>query len=155
MIFQWFLFGYSLTFSNGSFFVGNFDHAFLIGVFDEPNQINPGIPDLAFCIYQMMFAAITPALAIGAAAERGRFLPTSIFIFLWTTFVYDFLACWTWNPNGWGAKMGGLDFAGGTPVHISSGGAALAYAVILGQREKTHEKEEFKPHNMANVFLGT
>ncbi len=100
---------------------------------------------------------------------------------MWTTFVYDFLACWTWNPNGWGAKMGGLDFAGGTPVHISSGAAALgnnkvhniyinmkhgpgylqctvcivAYAVVLGHREKTHEKEEFKPHSMSNVFLGT
>ncbi|OXA52020.1 ammonium transporter 1 [Folsomia candida] len=153
---QWFLFGFSLTFSKtGSFFVGNFDHALLNDVYNEPNVVNNAIPDLAFCIYQGMFAAITPALAIGAAAERGRFLPTTIFIFLWTSCVYDVLAYWTWNQNGWGAKMGGLDFAGGTPVHVSSGAAALAYAVILGHRERAHEKEEFKPHNMSNVFLGT
>ncbi|XP_037025434.1 ammonium transporter 1-like [Bradysia coprophila] len=153
---QWFLFGYSLAFSKTATpLVGNFDNIFLKDVNDKPNVVNPEIPDMVFCIYQGMFAAITPALAIGAAAERARFLPATVFIFLWTTLVYDFLACWTWNPNGWSLNMGGLDFAGGTPVHISSGAAALAYAVVLGQREKTHVDEEFKPHNMANVFLGT
>lgn len=82
--FQWFLFGYSLTFSKtGNFFIGNFDHIFLLGVFEDSNVINPKIPDIAFCLYQGMFAAITPALAIGSAAERGRFLPTTIFIFVW------------------------------------------------------------------------
>lgn len=96
-----------------------------MNVFDEPNFVNPNIPDMLFCIYQGMFAAITPghlivfrlfqflvqiflALAIGAAAERARFLPATVFIFLWTTFVYDFLACWTWNPNGWSLNMGGI-----------------------------------------------
>ncbi|CAL8148012.1 unnamed protein product [Orchesella dallaii] len=153
---QWFLFGYSLTFSdNANFFIGDFKHIFLRGVWDNPSMSSDKIPELVFCLYQAMFAGITPALAIGAAAERGRFLPTLVFIFLWTTFVYDFLACWTWNKNGWSLQLGGLDFAGGTPVHISSGAAALAYAVVLGHREKAHEKEEFKPHNMANVFLGT
>ncbi|CAG8557502.1 3585_t:CDS:2 [Scutellospora calospora] len=103
---------------------------------------------------QCMFAAITPALAIGSAAERGRIIPTIIFIFLWTTLVYDVIACWTWNPNGWASKLGVLDYAGGTPVHISSGSAALAYALILGKRNG-HGTDEFKPHNVANVVLGT
>lgn len=100
-------------------FVGNFENIFLKDVNDKPNIVNSDIPDMVFCIYQGMFAAITPALAIGAAAERARFLPATVFIFLWTTLVYDVLACWTWNPNGWSLNMGGLDFAGGTPVHIS------------------------------------
>ena len=71
-----------------------------------------------FAVYQGMFAAITVALAIGAAAERGRLLPAMVFAFCWSTIVYDPIACWTWNPNGWAASMGGYDFAGGTPVHI-------------------------------------
>jgi len=101
-----------------------------------------------------MFAAITPALAIGSAAERGRILPAIIFIFIWSTIVYDPIACWTWNPNGWSFKLGGLDFAGGTPVHISSGAAALAYAIVVGKRHG-HGTDDFKPHNVANIVLGT
>ncbi|KAF9579211.1 hypothetical protein BGW38_004619, partial [Lunasporangiospora selenospora] len=152
--FQWFLFGYSLAFSKtGGKFIGNFDNAFLRGVLDAPSVGSPKIPDVVFMIYQCMFACLTPALAIGAAAERGRILPTLVFIFLWTTFVYDFLACWTWSGNGWSYVMGGLDFAGGTPVHISSGGAALAYAIILGRR--AGDQREFRPHSMSNVVIGT
>lgn len=110
--------------------MGNFDNIFLKDVFDQPNSVNSNIPDMVFCIYQGMFAAITPgliiffnveklivvyhsmhlALAIGAAAERARFLPSTVFIFLWTTLVYDVLACWTWNPNGWSLNMGGIIF---------------------------------------------
>ncbi|KAG0326262.1 hypothetical protein BGZ99_009798 [Dissophora globulifera] len=108
---------------------------------------------LAVVTVQCMFAALTPALAIGAAAERGRILPTLVFIFLWTTFVYDFIACWTWSANGWSFVMGGLDFAGGTPVHISSGGAALAYAIVLGRR--SGDRKDFRPHSMSNVVIGT
>jgi len=77
-----------------------------------------------------------------------------IFLFVWATVVYDPIAYWNWNVSGWGNKSGGLDFAGGTPVHISSGAASLAYALILGKRQG-HGTEEFKPHNMANVVLGT
>lgn len=105
-----------------------------------------------------MFAALTPALAIGSAAERARLLPMIFFIFIWSTLVYDFIACWTWNSNGWSFKLGGLDFAGGTPVHISSGFASLAYALILGKRRghgSITKAHEFKPHNMSNVVLGT
>ncbi|KAK5810221.1 ammonium transporter 2 [Linnemannia elongata] len=152
--FQWFLFGYSLAFSkSANAFIGNFDNAFLRGVLDAPSVGSSRIPDVVFMLYQGMFACLTPALAIGAAAERGRILPTLVFIFLWTTFVYDFIACWTWNPAGWSFVMGGLDFAGGTPVHISSGGAALAYALVLGRRSGDHR--DFRPHSMSNVVIGT
>ncbi|KAF8984344.1 hypothetical protein BGZ46_008211 [Entomortierella lignicola] len=151
---QWFLFGYSLAFSKtGSKMIGNFENAFLRNVVDAPSVGSPNIPDIVFMIFQCMFAALTPALAIGAAAERGRILPTLVFIFLWTTFVYDFIACWTWSSNGWSFVMGGLDFAGGTPVHISSGGAALAYAIVLGRRTGDHK--DFRPHSMSNVVIGT
>ncbi|KAF9996097.1 hypothetical protein BGZ79_010194 [Entomortierella chlamydospora] len=150
----WFLFGYSLAFSKtGGKIIGNFDNAFLRNVVDQPSVGSPKIPDIVFMIFQCMFAALTPALAVGAAAERGRILPTLVFIFLWTTFVYDFIACWTWSANGWSYVMGGLDFAGGTPVHISSGGAALAYAIVLGRRSGDHK--DFRPHSMSNVVIGT
>ncbi|KAF9179394.1 hypothetical protein BGZ51_006941 [Haplosporangium sp. Z 767] len=152
--FQWFLFGYSLAFSKtGGRIIGNFDNAFFRGVLDSPSVGSAKIPDIVFMIFQCMFAALTPALAIGAAAERGRILPTLVFIFLWTTFVYDFIACWTWSGNGWSYVMGGLDFAGGTPVHISSGGAALAYALVLGRR--SGDQKDFRPHSMSNVVIGT
>jgi Amt family ammonium transporter len=106
---QWYTIGYTLAFSKtDSFFIGNFDHVVLNGVYDKPSIGSAEIPELVFCIYQGMFAAITPALAIGAAAERARFLPTTIFILLWTTLVYDFLAFWTWNPSGWSNRLGGL-----------------------------------------------
>ncbi|KAG0309490.1 hypothetical protein BGZ98_002002 [Dissophora globulifera] len=151
---QWFLFGYSLAFSKtGGPMIGNFENAFLRGVLGAPSVGSPNIPDIVFMIFQCMFAALTPALAIGAAAERGRILPTLVFIFLWTTFVYDFIACWTWSANGWSFVMGGLDFAGGTPVHISSGGAALAYAIVLGRR--SGDRKDFRPHSMSNVVIGT
>ncbi|KAI8367787.1 ammonium transporter AmtB-like domain-containing protein [Blakeslea trispora] len=155
---QWFIWGYSLTFSktatNG--FIGNLDNAFLRGVFGDPSIASSAVPDLVFCIFQCMFAALTPALAIGSAAERARILPMIIFIFIWSTVVYNVVASWTWNVSGWSAKMGAIDYAGGTPVHITSGFASLAYALILGRREgHDHKKEEFKPHNMSNVVLGT
>jgi len=154
--FQWFVCGFSLTFSKTSTnpFIGDLTNAFLRGVNVEPSMGNILVPDIVFCIFQCMFAAITPALAIGAAAERGRLLPMIIFIFIWATVVYDPIAYWAWNVSGWSNKSGGLDFAGGTPVHISSGAASLAYALILGKRQG-HGTEEFKPHNMANVVLGT
>ncbi|CAG8533819.1 2611_t:CDS:2 [Ambispora gerdemannii] len=132
--FQWWIWGYSLTFSKGgSRFIGNLENAFFNKVGDQPSVGSTTIPDLVFAVYQCMFAAITPALAIGSAAERGRLLPAIIFIFIWSTVVYDPIACWTWSAEGWSFKMGGLDFAGGTPVHISSGFAALAYCLVVGK----------------------
>ncbi len=100
-----------------------------------------------------MIAGITPALVIGATAERGRFMPTLIFMFLWTTFVYDVIAHWTWNVHGWSNSLGVLDFAGGMPVHIASGAAAVCYSHILGVRDGS--PIDYKPHNVVQVVLGT
>lgn len=151
---QWFLWGYSLAFSKtASPFIGNLDNLGLRGVL---GQKTGNVPDLTFALFQCMFAAITPALAIGAAAERGRMLPCCVFIFVWATVVYDPIACWTWNPNGWVFVLGGLDFAGGTPVHISSGAAALAYSIMLGKRQGHGTRELiYRPHNVTHVVLGT
>ncbi|KAK7735650.1 ammonium transporter Amt1 [Cytospora paraplurivora] len=156
--FQWFFWGYSLAFSHtGSSFIGDLSNFGLMKVLGQPSVGSTKVPDLLFCLYQGMFAAITPALAIGAAADRGRMLPAVVFIFIWTTIVYDPIAYWTWNPNGWSYKLGGLDFAGGTPVHISSGAAALAYSLMLGKRtgyDKVHGLP-YRPHNVTHVVLGT
>lgn len=114
--------GYSLAFSHSAnFFIGNLDNIGFRNVLAAPSVGSAKIPDLMFAVYQGMFACITVALAVGAVAERGRMLPCVVFMFVWTTVVYDPIACWTWNSNGWAFKMGGLDFAGGTPVHIASG----------------------------------
>lgn len=97
-----------------------------------------------------------PCIACGAFAERGRVGPLLVFIFVWSTLVYDPIACWTWNPNGWSAKLGGLDFAGGTPVHISSGTAALAISIYLGKRRGYGtERLAYTPQNTTYVILGT
>lgn len=100
-----------------------------------------------------MFASITVALIFGSGAERIRVVPSAVFIFLWSTAVYDFLAFWTWNNDGWLKKLGLLDFAGGTVVEIASGFSALAYAFVVGKRHG--ESHEFKPHSVSNVALGT
>jgi Amt family ammonium transporter len=82
--------------------------------------------------------------------------PLIVFIFVWSTLVYDPIACWTWNPNGWSAKLGGLDFAGGTPVHISSGTAALAISIYLGKRRGYGtDRLAYRPQNVSYVILGT
>jgi ammonium transporter, Amt family len=94
---------------------------------------------LVFALFQGMFAAFTPALLVGAAGERGRILPCLVFVFAWATLVYDPIASWTWSKNGWAHRLGVLDFAGGTPVHISSGAAALAYSLFLGKRKRETE----------------
>ncbi|KAF9473932.1 ammonium transporter [Pholiota conissans] len=155
--FQWFFWGYSLAFSEtGSAYIGDLKYFGLKGVLDQPSIGSSRIPALLFCIYQLMFAAITAALAVGAIAERGRLGPVLVFIFIWTTIVYDPLACWTWNANGWSFILGGLDFAGGTPVHISSGTAALAISIYLGKRRGYGtERLAYKPHNTTYVILGT
>ncbi|SPN96930.1 probable ammonium transporter MEPa [Cephalotrichum gorgonifer] len=155
--FQWFFWGYSLTFSHtAGRFIGNLDNFALRGVLAHPSVASERIPDLLFAVYQGMFSALTVALATGAVAERGRMLPCVVFMFVWATIVYDPIACWTWNPNGWSNKMGGLDFAGGTPVHIASGCAALAYSMVLGKRRGhgTHELN-YRPHNVTHIVIGT
>lgn len=132
------------------------EHFALRGVRDAPSPGSDRIPAIVFCVYQLMFACITPCLAVGAIAERGRLGPLLLFIFIWTTLVYDPIACWTWNAAGWSFVLGGLDFAGGTPVHISSGTAALAISLYLGKRRGYGtERLAYKPHNTTYVVLGT
>ncbi|KAK4988966.1 ammonium transporter Amt1 [Elasticomyces elasticus] len=155
--FQWFFWGFSLTYShNAGKFIGALDNFGFRNVLARPSVGSVMIPDLLFAVYQGMFAAITVALAVGAASERGRMLPCVIFMFVWTTLIYDAIACWTWNPSGWSYKMGGLDFAGGTPVHIASGTAALAYSFVLGKR-RGHGTQElnYRPHNVTHIVIGT
>lgn len=155
--FQWFFWGYSLTFSHTAGpFIGDLANFGFRNVLAQPSVGSTRIPDLLFAIYQGMFSAITVALAVGAVAERGRMLPCVIFMFVWATVVYDPIACWTWNPSGWTYRLGGLDFAGGTPVHISSGCAALAYSMMLGKRRGhgTHELN-YRPHNVTHIVIGT
>ncbi|KAI1259395.1 ammonium transporter [Xylariaceae sp. FL1019] len=156
--FQWFFWGYSLAFSHtGSAYIGDLSNFGLMKTLAQPSTGSTAMPDILFCLYQGMFAAITPALAIGAAVDRARILPCIVFIFVWSTIVYDPIAYWTWNANGWSFVLGGLDFAGGTPVHISSGAAALAYSVMLGKRtgyDKTAGLP-YRPHNVTHIVLGT
>ena len=102
-----------------------------------------------------MFAACATMIVVGGSFERGRILPSIIFGFLWVTICYCPIAYWTWNANGWLFTFGALDFAGGGPVHISSGTAGLAYALVLGKRKRYGEKSYYKPHNVTVVFLGT
>ncbi|KAG9225593.1 hypothetical protein CCMSSC00406_0003096 [Pleurotus cornucopiae] len=155
--FQWFFWGYSLAFSDtGSKFIGDLRYFGMKGVLDQPSAGSTRVPALVFSVYQLMFAAITPMLAVGAFAERARLGPAMAFVFFWSTLVYDPIANWTWNPNGWSFIMGGLDFAGGTPVHISSGTAALAISIYLGKRTGYgSERLAYKPHNTSYVVLGT
>ncbi|KAI1157955.1 ammonium transporter [Nemania serpens] len=156
--FQWFFWGYSLAFSHtGSAYIGDLSNFGLMKTLAQPSVGSTKIPDLLFCLYQGMFAAITPALAIGAAVDRARILPCIVFILVWSTIVYDPIAYWTWNANGWSFKLGGLDFAGGTPVHISSGAAALAFSIMLGKRTGYAKASglPYRPHNVTHIVLGT
>ncbi|KAJ5985498.1 hypothetical protein N7499_008218 [Penicillium canescens] len=155
--FQWFFWGYSLAFSHSAGkYIGDLENFGFRNVLAAPSVGSSKVPDLLFAIFQGMFAAITVALAVGAVAERGRMLPCIIFMFIWTTIIYDPIACWTWNSAGWVYNLGGLDYAGGTPVHIASGSAALAYSLMLGKRRGhgTHELN-YRPHNVTHVVIGT
>lgn len=156
--FQWFFWGFSLAFSqtatNG--YIGNLDSLGLKGVLGAPSAGSAKIPDLLYAVYQGMFACVTVALLVGAISERGRLLPCIVFMFVWTTLVYDPIACWTWNPNGWVYNLGGLDFAGGTPVHIASGTAALAFSCVLGKRTGHNTQAlSYRPHDVTHIVIGT
>lgn len=113
----------------------------------------PTIPPLAFVVFQLFFAAITPALITGAFAERMKFSAYVLFTTLWLVFVYAPLAHWVWAPGGWLHELGALDFAGGTVVHINAGIAGLAGAIILGKRHGL-DKKPAVPHNLPLTILG-
>jgi ammonium transporter, Amt family len=151
---QWVLFGYSLAFSpDHGGFIGGLSWAGLSGVGLEPNaDYAATIPHQLFMIFQMMFAVITPALIIGAFAERMKFSAFLVFSILWSTIVYDPMAHWVWGVGGWLRDFGALDFAGGTVVHINAGMAALAAALVLGKRKGYPETSP--PHNLPFAILG-
>jgi Amt family ammonium transporter len=152
---QWVLFGYSLSFHPASGFWGGFGWAGLKGVGLEAYPDYAGtIPHQAFMIFQAMFAIITPALIIGAFAERMKFSAFLVFTLLWATFVYDPLCHWVWGIGGWLRNLGALDFAGGTVVHINAGIAALVTALVIGRR-KNLDTNTPVPHNLPFVVLGT
>jgi Amt family ammonium transporter len=152
---QWVLFGYSLAFGPDFHgIIGNLNWAGLRGVGPLPNpDYAATIPHSVFMIFQMMFAVITPALIIGAYAERVKFPAFLLFTILWATFVYDPLAHWVWGTGGWLKSLGALDFAGGIVVHVSSGISALVLAIMLGRRIGYNHKP-IRPHNLPFTVLG-
>jgi len=149
------LVGYSLSFGpDVGGIIGGLDWIGLKGVGIEPNpDYAPTIPHAAFMMYQAMFAVITPALITGAFAERMKFSAYVLFILLWSTVVYDPVAHWIWGTGGWLKNMGVLDFAGGIVVHLISGIAALAAAIVIGKR-KGYLQEAMYPHNLPMTVLG-
>jgi Amt family ammonium transporter len=166
----WAILGYSLVFGpsiNGV--IGDFSLAGLtnVGIHSVNTALATDIPELLFFAFQLKFAAITPALIIGACAERIKFRSLLIFIVLWSTLIYAPIAHWVWNPDGWLRALGAIDFAGGIVVHISAGLSALAAALVVGRRKgcgipwkehmqaaKKESATEFKPTNIPFVMLG-
>ena len=151
---QWVLFGYSLAFSPGSSWLGGVG---FIGFRSVTAAANPtyaaALPHLLFAAFQAMFAGITVALFSGAIVDRMRFVAYLAFGGLWTTLIYDPLAHWVWGDGGWLRKLGALDFAGGTVVHISAGVTALVLATMLGPR-RDFKRVPNVPHNVPFSLLG-
>lgn len=157
--FQWFFWGYSLAFSHtAGKYIGDLKNFGLMNVLGAPAVVS-SMPDILYMLYQGMFAAVTGMIMIGGAHERARLGPMMLFLFIWMTIVYAPIACWTWNPSGWLADLGDLDYAGGGPVHMASGAGALAYAFICGKRHDPDAEEKglpmFKPHSVTSVVFGT
>jgi Amt family ammonium transporter len=154
----WIIVGYSLCFgeSIGGFIGNPATHFMFKGVASgAPWSLAPSIPLLLFALFQLMFAIITPGLVVGAVAERIKFTSYTVFILLFSLLVYAPIAHWTWHPDGFLFKMGALDFAGGTVVHISAGCAALAGALVLKRRQSHIEQKEIPPANIPYVLIGT
>ncbi|MCW4024862.1 MAG: ammonium transporter [Candidatus Bathyarchaeota archaeon] len=173
----WFFWGYSMVFGPSIHGItGDLSLFGLNGI--TINKVNltyaPAIPEVLFFAFQLKFAAITPALIIGACAERIRFKSLLVFVVLWSTFIYSPVAHWVWNTNGWLHMLGAMDFAGGIVVHVTAGLSALAAALVVGRRNgcvywkdqlkaldrQTHQAStanlgtEFKPTNIPYVILG-
>jgi ammonium transporter, Amt family len=168
----WVLWGYSLVFGQSFGGIIGLSPGLLglgtMSIHDVNSALAPAIPELLFMAFQLKFAAITPALIIGACAERIRFKSLLIFMVLWSTLIYIPIAHWVWNPSGWLRGLGAIDFAGGIVVHVSAGISALAAALVVGRRkgtavpwkqhmeaiEKQDHCTEFKPTNIPYVLLG-
>lgn len=168
---EWVVIGYSLSFGSSKGFlapfIGGFDWAFLKGInladlspyFISHSQATADggvigtIPHFVFIMFQCMFAVITPALIIGAFSERIKFKGFLLFTVLWALFVYNPVAHWVWSGDGWLFKLGALDFAGGTVVHVNAGIAAIVTALMLGKR-RDYQGHAIPPHNIPHVFIG-
>ena len=170
---EWVIIGYSNAFGTNSIeslkpFIGGFDWAMLNNIsisemspyFISHSQLGVSgeqtgtIPHIVFILFQGMFAVITPALIIGAFAERINFKGFLVFSVLWSVFIYNPIAHWVWSADGWLYKMGALDFAGGIVVHISAGIAAIVTAIMLGKR-RDYKGHALPPHNITYVAIGT
>lgn len=160
IIIEWVVVGYSVAFTSveggWNAFVGGFDKIFLQGIGIDDLLVGYGIPELTFVSFQGMFAVITPALIVGAFAERIKFSGFLIFSVLWALVIYNPLAHWVWG-GGWIAEIGAIDFAGGTVVHINAGISALVMAILLGKRKGWNVKGSapITPHNVPFVVIGT
>src|SRR4026209_1883936 len=151
----WVIVGFSLAFGpdvGGLGLIGGIDHLLFNSVGLDPSATYATtVPFVLFAAFQLMFAAITPALITGAFAERKRFGAFVLFTILWSILVYSPLAHWVWSTDGWLFKLGALDFAGGTVVHISSGVSALIVALLIGRRAVNGEPME--PHDVPMTVL--
>ena len=148
--FTWVALGFSLSFGTGNALIGNFD---LIGLqhvgFAVNDQLSPHIPFALFMLFQMMFCTIAVSILSGSIAERMKFFPFIIFIFLWVILIYSPVAHWVWG-GGWIQQFGALDYAGGTVVHITSGLSGLILAIMIGNGKI----EKIQPHNLLITLIG-
>jgi len=152
----WSMFGYSIAFTSGGPWFGDTTRFFAEGLVGNKVGAHisaPTIPESVFFLFQLSFAIITFALVLGATAERMRLGITLLFACFWLLLVYAPVAHWIWHPNGWLAKLGHMDFAGGTVVHVLSGATGLAAAIVLGPR-RGFGKEPMVPHNLLITVLG-
>ena len=138
--------------------LGDLSKGVLLNVLAYPSLANADIPDILYATFGVTFVTATAMILAGAMLERGRLFPSMLFLLCWTTFVYYILAYWEWNPSGWLAQLGVLEFAGSGPVHIASGFGALAWSLMLGRRRDPHGESHnghFRGHNPFLVGLGT
>lgn len=152
----WFVYGYSLAFTEGNAFFGGFSRVFFNGIADLSSgeyALSGTIPEISFAAFQATFAGITCALIVGGLAERVRFSAVLLFTLIWVTFAYLPIAHMVWSPGGWLFEKGALDFAGGTVVHINAGVAGLVGAYYLGPR-LGYGREAMPPHNLPMTMIG-
>lgn len=152
----WFLYGYSLAFSEGNAFIGGFGRLLFSGMYDLATgtyAMSGSIPELSFAAFQATFAGITCALVVGGFAERTRFSAVMVFTLIWMTLAYLPIAHMVWASGGWLFERGALDFAGGTVVHINAGVAGLVGAWVVGQR-MGYGREPMQPHNLPMAMIG-
>ncbi len=148
---HWTIFGYSFSTTGESPYFGGFEKLFMSGV--TADSVNGSIPEFVYFMFQGTFALITPAIIAGSFAERVKFSSYILFLILWSTLVYNPVWHWVWNENGWIAAMGAIDFAGGTVVHLISGVAGLAGALVVGKR-KGELTSLLRPNNLTYTLLG-